>query len=1445
MKKSLKHLLSATLLLVIAVLLGIGFSSITFADATTPCSVTIEPYGTGCQGVYVSYAGGPEQRVLPEGDTIDVPGGVSVKIRLDIHAGYKHIMTDENAYETTTLEWNQIVNTNKKFTIVCTPKTFDINYLEEGTYNLIAPKTHTYGSKTMIENHPEKTGYNFIGWYQVDDETGANPRKLELNPEGILVLDENFATSDIFLKPMFEKIKYDVTRYDSVYNPGNASGKGGKPLGNVTFRYDVAEIVDGRNGDDVDPGIYRGYEFLSDDIKYYHPSIVVAVTHNAEGELIAVNEVYRFYVPIVYTLEYYNDNGEVLSFGAASTYTYDSATTIADPQRKGYTFGGWKVTVTVDGIENTYTVAPGFVLGNGTDAENEIYTDDNRVIRLTAIWTPNEYDIVYDFGDVKLDSDKAHNDALPTKFVFASLNNQGESVLAIANPIRAGYDFAGWELVELDADGNPIENTKTTIEGDALPMALGTTSYASDIRLTAKWTPKTYSVKLDGNGATAAGTATIENVVFDSPLSVPSGFTPPVRKGFTFEGYYSDKEGGVQYIDKDGNSVCNAWDRYNADASGAITLYARWSRNNYKVTVNVSGIPAGVEGLKIVLRESNGTEHTYTGEPISLPYETQFTIVITAPEGYKTVQWNGSALSEHKALYTSPAVTLEDKDLTLSASVLGMIQIPDITVNYIKETFVLPNGRYLIYLDGVSLNVVVNNGSITVNGDAVEGVTVPESFFGETVKVVCFGDGSQTSDSNPQDFAIVGRPSVPATPDQIHSIDNTYDDQIKINMAEGLEALYEFAVSESAALDGLIWSDSPLLSGLNPGTGYYVFIRVKATESAPYGKAYVAFYTTRIQSYVPEKTKELEDLLGKGDGDIANALIQDAIDRINELANADKLSETFFIEVEKIVADTKAMLPFVRLQDEKIGSLEESLHQNIGTGCFSPENEALLEDICGDAVASISGATTPEDVNAIYEAAVIAMEAIPITYLYGNNYVITLMSQLGLQQGNGLSFVRFTDFETLSRAIDEAIRASGKVMVGSFMPLNEAEKMLKSLDVMAAYHFELNDPTIKDGDQFIIRLQIPEELKDKDGWQVAYYDQASGMIEVLNTRVEGDEIVFEADRVADFVLLANPTLDMTVLIGVLGAILLLQIIAIAMILISRAKNAGVTLNACAALPVFMTIHYVPNDAMLIVLIMGALVVLLQIWLMYLLLSSNLIRLKRKNKTKAQKQQEPTLIVTDAPMGAEEAHDEETLAEEVAAFDLPEEAGEEALADDSLALYEDVDPDVEDIDDLGEEDAWFNAQDSEEGFIEPAANPRYSLPEDGEGFAAWDQTAEESSFALDDEAADTDYVEQVDEEDVYSDEDAYAAEEDAEAFAYDNSAEEEYSAGEYLEDAQSYDDIFGENAEESLNEEFYDETYEAEDLTEEELPLDEEIVEEDAPAQEDDAEHDETLYGYDE
>ena len=124
---------------------------------------------------------------------------------------------------------------------------------------------------------------------------------------------------------------------------------------------------------------------------------------------------------------------------------------------------------------------------------------------------------------------------------------------------RRGYEFSYWELL------NGVTITPTT-----------ETQSAQNHTVYAHYIPKTYTITFDDQGATSTTHTKEVTVTFDA---VCPDIIIPTKSGYTFEGYYTEPDGGgKQYYDKNGY-IANIWTE-----SEDKTLYAKWTPRIYTVT---------------------------------------------------------------------------------------------------------------------------------------------------------------------------------------------------------------------------------------------------------------------------------------------------------------------------------------------------------------------------------------------------------------------------------------------------------------------------------------------------------------------------------------------------------------------------------------------------------------------------------------------------------------------------------------------------------------------------------------------------------------------------------------------------------------------------------------------------------------------------------------------
>ncbi len=529
--------------------------------------------------------------------------------------------------------------------------TYTVTYMnmEDGEFGNNTPTTHTYGTETKLVN-PTRTGYTFDGWY---DEAGKK----------VTALGAKAYLGDIVLTAKWTGIRYKITYKD--YNNAAFSGKLAADTPTVHTYGSVTELI---------PATKTGYKFLG---WYTDKACTKAVTEIAPDAYTAAFTLYAKWEVCSYDIEYYDMDGYEFSgvYGknTPTSYKYTVKTALVNPTRVGYTFGGW------------YNEAGTKVTALAAKA----YTD---TIRLYAKWTANSYAITYkDYNNVAFTGKNPAG--YPTKHVY-------DVDTVLPTPTRTGYTFMGWysdkactKAIEVIGgqdytkaitvyakwEANPcairyydmggyefsgtfaktapteykystavtlLNPTKTgyTFGGWYLSngkkvTSLAKNTYTEDIDLYAKWTANTYAITYkDYNNAKFTGknpTGYPTKHTYDTDTVLPI----PVKTGYTFLGWYSDK------------ACTKAVEVIGAkDITAAITVYAKWEAN-----------PCAIRYYDMGGYEFSGTFAKTA--PTEYKYSTAVTLLNPTKTGYTFGGWY---LSNGKKV-TSLAKNTYTEDIDLYA----------------------------------------------------------------------------------------------------------------------------------------------------------------------------------------------------------------------------------------------------------------------------------------------------------------------------------------------------------------------------------------------------------------------------------------------------------------------------------------------------------------------------------------------------------------------------------------------------------------------------------------------------------------------------------------------------------------------------------------------------------------------------------------------------------
>lgn len=310
-----------------------------------------------------------------------------------------------------------------------------------------------------------------------------------------------------------------------------------------------------------------------------------------------------------YTVTWKPENG---TDNVIQTYKHGAELAVPTVSREGYIFGGWGT-------------VPKTVTGDAA---------------YTANWEGRDNAVTFETKGGTA--------------VTAQTVKTGNRVAAPSDSAKTGYLFGGWY----------------TDQGCTKAWDFDADTVKSAMTLYAKWTANTYTATFDPNsGVMPEGEETNRSVTYDQSYGT---LPTPTLTGHTFEGWYTDVDGGEQITES--TSV-----RITANQ----TLYARWTANIYTITYvcKLSGV-------------SNSNPRSYT-------YGNAMTLNDLAKTGYTFGGWfTDSSCSEENQVTGITATDIENKTfyakwtanqytVTFDAN-KGMVTPASMTVTYDRPYGELP-----------------------------------------------------------------------------------------------------------------------------------------------------------------------------------------------------------------------------------------------------------------------------------------------------------------------------------------------------------------------------------------------------------------------------------------------------------------------------------------------------------------------------------------------------------------------------------------------------------------------------------------------------------------------------------------------------------------------------------------------------------------------------------
>jgi len=347
------------------------------------------------------------------------------------------------------------------------------------------------------------------------------------------------------------------------------------------------------------------------------------------------------------------------------------------PTRSGYSFVGW-YTAAEGGdrrtIDYTYSASTTLYAHWRSDKVTfYFYTDSNCAVQVGDV----ELDLVADKGAAKLDGSNKTIPSTPDapegfeKDYWYCIRNGKEEKLNWANYYPDGTKFYAKYTpkiikIKFDANGGVIYNptatgyiTKSVNYNAAFDVSIsnienlgyrlvgwftdpefGTqintgdiNTFTEDTTLYAHWAPATFSLRLVENYE--GGADTYISVTQETPLGkLPT----PERTGYTFDGWYTQKEGGTLVT----ASTTYIYKNFHDEEGHSNTLYAHWTQNEYTIT----------------LKAENGT---MTASKLKAHYGDDITVNVTPDEG---CAFDGFSASESDV---APVITSDGYVFTMPA----------------------------------------------------------------------------------------------------------------------------------------------------------------------------------------------------------------------------------------------------------------------------------------------------------------------------------------------------------------------------------------------------------------------------------------------------------------------------------------------------------------------------------------------------------------------------------------------------------------------------------------------------------------------------------------------------------------------------------------------------------------------------------------------------------
>jgi len=430
-----------------------------------------------------------------------------------------------------------------------------------------------WNSTSITLPNPSKEGYTFLGWYD------ANGTKIGNGNDSYTPTSNITLTASWQINKYYFDLNWEID--DNKYGSGSKYGTGsqiyacmkinGIDQGCIPDYYQQLEYgttweIYGLKLDEYEITNYNKTGKIPNKDSSHTPTLYTISIKSNNNNYGSVTEL-SIIVPKETT---YKTNTNQLTF---ETGTSDINIKANTKTQKGYTttFSEWSST---SGTISTKTT---------------ITANFNR--------TTHTYKITYNGNG---NTSGSTQDSTHTYDVSSTLTANGFA--------KTGYSFTGWATT---LNGNTIYTDKQEI--------LNLTDINNDtITLYAVWTPKVFTITLNNQGATQAGTTAVyekyaTGIYLNSTLTkrmttTENKITLPRKSGYNFLGYFTETKNGTKMINENGYKTSSFT---NKDYTKNATLYAHWENKLTlaKHSTNGSWYVYDRPGYIINMSEASITNH--------------------------------------------------------------------------------------------------------------------------------------------------------------------------------------------------------------------------------------------------------------------------------------------------------------------------------------------------------------------------------------------------------------------------------------------------------------------------------------------------------------------------------------------------------------------------------------------------------------------------------------------------------------------------------------------------------------------------------------------------------------------------------------------------------------------------------------------------------------------